>query len=91
MNSALLVIKALHLMMLAYSIAHTFLYKWSVQLVKIHSSPRLASKQGMEWYQIHLLPLLVMAQLLHAIQMQIMPTFTTVYSGLETLRSIYTE
>ena len=58
----LLATKALTLLMLACSIAHTFRCKWFVQLVKTASSQKLVSKLATAWFRI----LLQMAQpLLH--------------------------
>ena len=43
-NTTLLVIRVHHLMTQVCSIAHTYLSRWSVQLVRTPSSPRLASR-----------------------------------------------
>jgi len=43
-STTLLVIRVLHLMTLVSSIAHTFLFRWFVQLEQTPSSPRLASR-----------------------------------------------
>ncbi len=59
-SSMLLVIKVLHLMMLVFSIAHMFHYKWFVQLVKIHSNLKLVSRLVMAWFKTHLLQLTVL-------------------------------
>ena len=37
-----------------FSTAHTFHYKWFVQLVRIHSNQKSVSKLDMVWFQIHL-------------------------------------
>ena len=36
-----------------YSTAHTFHYRWFVQLDRIHSNLRLVSKPDTAWYQTH--------------------------------------
>jgi hypothetical protein len=41
-------------MMLVSSTAHTFHYKWFVQLVRTHSNQKSVSKLDMVWLQIHL-------------------------------------
>jgi len=43
-STTLLVIRVLHLMTQVCSTAHTFLFRWFVQLVRTPSSPKLASR-----------------------------------------------
>merc|ERR1739848_606865 len=45
--------KVLHLMMLDCSTAHTFLYRWFVQLVRIHSNQKLDLRQDMVLLRTH--------------------------------------
>jgi len=52
-STTLLVIRVLHLMTLVSSIAHTFLSKWFVPLVRTPSSPRLALRPDMVWSPTH--------------------------------------
>ena len=63
-NSMLLDIKVLHLTIQVSSTAHMFLYKWFVQLVKIHSNLKLVSRLVTEWLRIHLQHLTALAQLI---------------------------
>jgi hypothetical protein len=42
-------------MTLVYSTAHTFRYKWFVQLTSTHSNQRLVSRHVTAWLQIRLL------------------------------------
>jgi len=48
-STMLLVIRVLPLMMQVCSTAHTFLFRWFVQLERTPSSPRLASRPDMVW------------------------------------------
>jgi len=52
-STTLLVIRVLHLMTLVCSIAHTFLSKWFVPLVRTPSSPRSDSRPATEWFLTH--------------------------------------
>ena len=40
-------------MTLDYSTAHTFLYRWFVRLVRIHSNQKLDSRPDMVWLRTH--------------------------------------
>ena len=53
-STMLLVIKVLLLMMLDCSTAHTFLYRWFVQLERIHSSQKSALRLVTESLRTHL-------------------------------------
>jgi hypothetical protein len=53
-STTLLVIRVLHLMTQVCSIAHTFLSRWFVPLVRTPSNPRLASRPVMVLLLTHL-------------------------------------
>jgi hypothetical protein len=52
-STTLLVIRVLHLMTLVYSTAHTFLFRWFVQLDRTPSNPRLALRPATAWSLTH--------------------------------------
>jgi hypothetical protein len=52
-STSLLVIRVLPLMTLVCSTAHTFLFRWFVPLVRIHSNPRSDSRLATAWSPIH--------------------------------------
>jgi len=80
-STMLLVTKVLHLMTLVYSTAHTFLYRWFVQLVRIHSNQKLASRLVTVWLRTHSLRELLRVMVL----LQLTLTATTVVFPLLTL------
>ena len=52
--STMLSVTKVHLLMtLDYSTAHTFLYRWFVRLVRIHSNQKLDSRPDMVWLRTH--------------------------------------
>ena len=89
-NTTLSVIKEHHHMMLVCSTAHTYHYKWFVQLVRTLSNQRLVSRQDMELLQTHS----ILEQLLlvtdGAINISSVPTSITEKLKLLTLCNFFT-
>jgi len=53
-STTLLVIRVLHLMTLVCSIAHTFLFRWFVQLARTPSNQKSDSRPATAWSRTHL-------------------------------------
>ena len=79
----LLVTKVLHLMMLVCSTAHTFLYRWFVQLEKIHSSQKSALRLVTESLRTHLPKVMFLTKVL--VDLRLIQTVTTEEFKLRTL------